>query len=85
MAIYKTAGVCATDIIFQVEDNKLIQVEFIGGCPGNLNAITKLIIGMPVSEVIEKFSGLRCGDNETSCADQLAIALRNFVLTNNKQ
>jgi uncharacterized protein (TIGR03905 family) len=78
MAIFKTQGVCATDIIFQVEDGIVKQLEFIGGCPGNLAAIAKLVEGMAVADVVSKLRGLRCGDNETSCVDQLAVALLEF-------
>lgn len=79
MAIYKTEGVCATDIIFEVEDGLVKKLEFIGGCPGNLAAIAKLIEDMPVAEVISKLKGIRCGESETSCVDQLAIALAKYV------
>jgi uncharacterized protein (TIGR03905 family) len=78
MSIYKTEGVCATDIIFQVENGILKQLEFIGGCPGNLTAIAKLVEGMPVADVISKLRGIQCGESETSCVDQLAIALSEF-------
>lgn len=78
MAIFKTQGVCATEILFQVEDGTVKQLEFIGGCPGNLAAIAKLVEGMPVADVISKLRGLRCGDNDTSCVDQMAIALSQF-------
>ena len=78
MAIFKTQGVCATDIIFQVESGTLKQLEFIGGCPGNLAAIAKLVQGMPVADVISKLRGIQCGESDTSCVDQLAIALSQF-------
>ena len=79
MAIYKTEGVCATDIIFEVEKGIVKKLEFVGGCPGNLSAIAKLVEGMPVAEVINKLKGIRCGENETSCVDQLALALEKYV------
>ena len=72
---YSTSGVCARDIRFNVVDNKVINVEFVGGCSGNLGGISKLIEGMNVNEVIEKLSGLSCGMKQTSCPDQLAKAL----------
>ncbi|KYZ75361.1 hypothetical protein AXX12_14510 [Anaerosporomusa subterranea] len=78
MAIFKTQGVCATDIIFQVENGTVKQLEFIGGCPGNLAAIAKLVQGMPVADVISKLRGIQCGESDTSCVDQLAIALSEF-------
>lgn len=79
MTIFKTQGVCATDIIFQIEDGIVKRLEFVGGCPGNLAAIAKLVVGMPVPDVISKLRGIRCGESETSCVDQLAIALSEYV------
>ena len=74
MVHYQTEGVCAKEIQFELKDGKLSQVQFSGGCPGNLSAISKLIEGMSASEVIAKFKGNLCR-NGTSCADQLAKAL----------
>lgn len=76
---YSTAGVCARDIKFNVVDNKVVNVEFFGGCSGNLGGISKLIEGMEVNEVIEKLSGLTCGMKKTSCPDQLAKALEAAI------
>ncbi len=72
---YKTSGVCSIEILFSIEDNKLKNVKFYGGCSGNLQGISKLVDGMEVEEVIEKLAGIRCGDKPTSCPDQLARAL----------
>lgn len=71
--------VCAKMIHFVVEDNKLMHVNFSGGCEGNLKAISKLLKGMEVSEVIEKLDGISCGKKDTSCTDQLCIALREHT------
>jgi len=79
LKIYYTQGVCAKQIIFNIEGNILKEVTFVGGCNGNLLAIKKLIEGMPVSEVISKLQGIPCGDNSTSCADQLAQALKGYA------
>ncbi len=76
MKIYHTQGVCAKQILFDIEGEILKEVTFVGGCDGNLLAIKKLIEGMPVAEVIRKLQGNPCGDNPTSCADQLAQALK---------
>ena len=73
---YKTKGTCSQQILFDVEDGKVHNVQFIGGCNGNLQGISKLVEGMPVEEVIDKISGIRCGMKPTSCPDQLANALR---------
>jgi uncharacterized protein (TIGR03905 family) len=77
MINYKTDGVCAKEIHFEVEDGKVTKVQFIGGCPGNLSIISKLVVGMPVQTVIEKFKGNICR-NGTSCADQFAKALESL-------
>ena len=68
---YTPTGVCSRQITFEIEDDKLKNVEYTGGCHGNLQAVAKLVEGMPVSLVKEKLSGIRCGNKPTSCADQL--------------
>lgn len=78
MITYIPQGVCPKKITFTIENGTVKNVVFIGGCPGNLKAISTLIEGMPVEEVISKFKGNICR-NQTSCADQLAIALEEAV------
>ena len=73
---YKTQGVCANQIKFELNGNIVSNVTFIGGCNGNLKAISKLVEGMTVEEIEEKLKGNRCGFRSTSCADQFAIAVR---------
>ena len=73
---YKTKGTCSQTILFDIEENKVMNVTFIGGCHGNLQGISKLVEGMDVDEVVERLSGIRCGMKPTSCPDQLATALR---------
>lgn len=73
---YKTKGTCSQRISFDIEDNKVVNVNFIGGCHGNLQGIAKLVEGMDADEVVQKLSGIRCGFKSTSCPDQLAIAIR---------
>ncbi len=73
---YKTRGVCAQQIKFELEGDKVTNVEFYGGCNGNLKAISKLVDGMSVDEIETKLKGNTCGFKPTSCADQLAIAVR---------
>jgi len=77
---YKTKGVCATEIRFEVENGIVTDLVFVGGCPGNLSAMTTLIKGMPVGDVIKKLRGTICR-NATSCADQLAQALEQHAAT----
>lgn len=72
---YKTKGTCSTDITFDIEDNKVHNVHFTGGCNGNLKAVASLVEGLPVDEVISRLEGIKCGFKSTSCGDQLAHAL----------
>lgn len=73
---YKTSGVCSSEIQFEIRDGKVYHVQFIGGCPGNLQAISKLIEGKEATEVIRLLAGNDCGGKGTSCADQLSLALQ---------
>lgn len=77
---YKTNGTCSREIKLEVNEGVVTNVEFIGGCNGNLKGIASLIKGMKAEEVIEKLKGIRCGFKSTSCPDQLACALREIVL-----
>jgi len=76
---YKTKGTCSREIHFEVEDGILKNVEFIGGCNGNLKGIGSLVEGMEVEDVIERLEGITCGFKPTSCPDQLAKALKESV------
>lgn len=73
---YKTKGTCSQRIIFEIKDNKVKNVQFIGGCNGNLKGISSLVDGMDVDEVISRIEGIHCGMKSTSCPDQLSIALK---------
>lgn len=73
---YKTHGTCSREIAFEVEDGKVKNVQFFGGCNGNLKGIGALVEGMEVEEVIRRVEGIRCGMKSTSCPDQLAQALK---------
>lgn len=73
---YRTQGTCSQQIIFEVEDNKIHNLHFIGGCNGNLQGIGKLVEGMDIDEVIARVEGISCGGRPTSCPDQLARALK---------
>ena len=73
---YKTKGVCSQMITFTVEDNKVKNVQFIGGCNGNLKGIASLVEGMDIDDVIARVEGTTCGMKQTSCPDQLAQALK---------
>ena len=72
---YKTSGTCSRSILFDIEDGKVKNVQFIGGCNGNLKGIAALVEGMDADEVIKRVQGVTCGMKKTSCPDQLAKAL----------
>ncbi len=73
---YKTKGTCSREICFEVEDGKVKNVQFIGGCNGNLKGIGALVEGMDIDDVIARVEGIHCGMKSTSCPDQLAQALK---------
>ena len=73
---YKTKGVCSQKIFFDIENGKVSNVQFLGGCNGNLKGIAALVEGMDAAEVISRVEGVRCGMKSTSCPDQLAQALK---------
>ena len=73
---YKTHGVCSSEINFELEDDKIKKVEFVGGCSGNTQGVARLVEGMKTEEAISRLEGIRCGRRPTSCPDQLAKALR---------
>lgn len=73
---YSTQGTCSEMIEFEIVDEKLHNVQFYGGCHGNLQGICKLVEGMSVDEVLNKLCGIRCGYKDTSCPDQLCKAIK---------
>ena len=73
---YKTSGTCSREIYFEIENGKLKNVEFLGGCNGNLKGIGSLVEGMDIDDVIARLEGTTCGGKPTSCPDQLANALK---------
>ena len=73
---YKTSGVCSQRIFFELEGNKVKNVQFVGGCNGNLKGIAALVEGMDIDDVIARVEGTTCGMKSTSCPDQLAQALK---------
>ena len=78
---YSPRGVCSVKIAFEVEDEKLKNVQFTGGCNGNLKGISSLVEGMEVTEVIRRLKGTNCGGKGTSCPDQFAKALEAYLNT----
>lgn len=77
--VYKTRGTCSSQISFDVVDGKLYNVQFTGGCNGNLKGIGALVEGLEVNDVIARLEGIKCGFKSTSCPDQLALALKQAI------
>ncbi|MBR0200444.1 MAG: TIGR03905 family TSCPD domain-containing protein [Oscillospiraceae bacterium] len=73
---YRPRGVCSQLMEVEVEDGKIRRVQVLGGCDGNLQGISRLVVGMDVDEAISRMEGIRCGGKPTSCPDQLAQALK---------
>lgn len=77
--VYHTQGTCSQIIRLTGDAGRIVNVEFLGGCHGNLQGITSLVRGMKYEEVIDRVEGIRCGMKPTSCPDQLAKALRQLM------
>ena len=75
---YQPQGVCCQMMQVAVEDNKIVDAAFFGGCNGNLSGIRELIKGMTIDDVIERLGGIPCGAKSTSCPDQLATCLLEY-------
>ena len=73
--VFKPSGVCSRKIEFDIEDGKVRNVKFTGGCNGNLKGISQLVEGMDAKDVAERLKGTRCGFKGTSCPDQFAQAI----------
>ena len=73
---FKTQGTCSQMIYFDLEDNKVKNVKFVGGCNGNLKGIAALVEGMDMDAAIARIEGITCGRKMTSCPEQLAQALK---------
>jgi len=76
---YRTENTCSQLISFDIEGNVITNIEFYGGCNGNLKAVSKLVQGMTVNEIEGRLLGITCGHRPTSCADQLAKAVREAL------
>lgn len=82
MYSYKTKGTCSREIDFEIQDNTIKEVHFLGGCNGNLQGISALVKGMKIDDAISKLQGIDCGGRGTSCPDQLATALKEWKKEN---
>lgn len=76
MYVYKTKGVCSREIHVELEGNVIKSVKFVGGCHGNTQGVAALATGMTVEDYISRCSGIKCGYKDSSCPDQLAIAVK---------
>lgn len=77
---YKTHGVCSRQIDLDIDDNNVIsRAAFTGGCSGNTQGIAALVVGMTARDAVERLKGIKCGLKSTSCPDQLATALEEFL------
>ena len=76
---YKTSGTCSQMIYFDLEDNKVKNVQYIGGCHGNLQGISSLVKGMKYQDVIARLKGISCNGKPTSCPDQLCCAIEQLM------
>ena len=81
---YRPKGTCSMEINYEVEDGIVTALSFVGGCNGNLKGISNLVVGMKVEDVINRLEGITCGFKSTSCPDQLACALKEYVKENNQ-
>ncbi len=72
---YFTHGTCCKAFDIEIEDGRIRNVDFYGGCNGNLQGICSLIKGMRIDDVVARLKGIRCGGKPTSCPDQLSQAL----------
>lgn len=82
MPIFIPKGICSREINFEIHGNLVSNVRFVGGCPGNLEAISRLVEGMPANKVVELLKGVQCGEKATSCSDQLAQAVERACMKN---
>ncbi len=76
---YHTEGTCSRNIILDMDGDTIENVQFIGGCNGNLKGISSLIKGQKAQDVIDRVKGITCGPKSTSCPDQLALALEAYL------
>ena len=76
---YRPRGVCSQGITFELEDGRVKNVRFVGGCSGNTQGVSRLVEGMPAEEAVRRLSDIRCGMKATSCPDQLARAIREAM------
>jgi uncharacterized protein (TIGR03905 family) len=79
---YYTSGTCSSQIDLELEDGVIKSVVFTGGCNGNLQGISRLVVGLPAAEAADKLRGIQCGFKPTSCPDQLSRAIDQALAQN---
>ncbi len=79
MHTYTTKGTCSRAINFEIEDGKLTNVSFVGGCNGNTQGVAALVEGMDAEEAVKRLKGINCNGRGTSCPDQLARAIEEVI------
>ena len=79
---YRTEGTCCQAFDIETEDGKVKDVQFYGGCNGNLKGISSLVTGMKPKDVIDRLEGITCGSKPTSCPAQIAEALKKYLAEN---
>ena len=77
--IYQTKGTCSEQIRLEIEDGVIVSVHFVKGCPGLTQALERMLVGVRVTDAIAKLDGIQCLDKGTSCPDQLAQALKQYL------
>ncbi len=75
MTTWHTYGTCSKQLHFEIENDMITSLSFEGGCPGNSLGLSSMVNGMNIDDVITKLRGIKCGTKDTSCPDQLALAL----------
>ena len=79
MQTYQTKGVCSSQIQFEIQDGLIKEVQFTGGCNGNLKGIGNLVVGMTPKAAAERLKDIKCGARDSSCPDQLSMALTDWL------
>lgn len=77
--LYTPKGVCSRQMEIELDGDKITDVKIVGGCAGNTQGVSRLLVGMTVDEAISRLEGIRCGFKPTSCPDQLACALKEHA------
>lgn len=81
---YRPSGVCSREFIFDIENDIIKSMKVVGGCSGNLQGISSLLVGMNINDVVNRVKGIKCGMRSTSCPDQIALALKKYIEDENK-